>query len=226
MFSRTGIFQSWKQIPVFFHATWYDSKKLETWNFPILPGFTDFDRIWQMAVKAVIVPAQEAYTVSHLVDATGYTRQAIAKAIRDYCPTAGKSSKGYSLSQDEACLVLAGLGYSATFATPGEAETASEAKTAQPVADRMLAGLVATLQAQLEAKDRQIADLQAQVSMLVEQNGKLTEAIAKQDDTITALVDTAKAQALSSAVQTVTGKQEIVVAEPRKLSLWQRIFRH
>lgn len=118
--------------------------------------------------KAIKIPVQDTYTVSNLVKLFGYTRQSIAKAIREVCPNAEKTPKGYRLTLSEAQSIAAYY----SIKTEVVSECEQEPKDTDEL--KLIRETVSILKKQLEEKDAQIAALNSTVAELVQSNKALS----------------------------------------------------
>lgn len=141
--------------------------------------------------QTVILPVQDVYSVSDLVKYLGYTRQSIAKAIREVCPNAEKGTKGYRLTVQDVRSIAA------NFSIVVEIEKEPKAKEENQNQKQIEAyeTLIELLKEQIKAKDAQIAALNEQLASFGEQNVKLIKIM---DD----LTDTSKALATNATMHT------------------------
>lgn len=156
-------------------------------------------------------------TATELSKKLGYSRQHIARTIRNLQLDVQKSSKGYALTQEQAEQVT-------SFLRGGEAaQTDSEAQADRNMVNKalleQLTQQLEVLNNQLEAKDKQIQGYQEQVVALTEQ--------------VSTLLETNKALSATNAMQVAAEKKDKLLAEPQdapaqqeeKVSFWRRLFK-
>lgn len=112
------------------------------------------------------IPVQDVYSVSNLVDCLGYTRQSISKAIREVCPDAKKGKRGYELDIDEVRAIASHFSIAIDVDDATQQEPSCELD--------LVKATIEVLQNQLTEKDKQIAELNATISELLQTNKALS----------------------------------------------------
>lgn len=141
--------------------------------------------------QTVILPVQDVYSVSDLVKYLGYTRQSIAKAIREVCPNAEKGTKGYRLTADNARAIAAN--FSIVVEIEKEPRAKEEKQNQKQIEE--YEKLIELLKEQIKFKDAQITALNERLASTDEQNAKLIEVVSD-------LTDTSKALATNATMHT------------------------
>ena len=116
--------------------------------------------------NVVNIPVQDVYSVSNLVDYLGYTRQSISKAIREVCPNAKKGKRGYELDLDEVRAIASHFNIAIDVDNATQQEPSGELD--------LVKATIEVLQNQLTEKDKQIAELNATISELLQTNKALS----------------------------------------------------